>query len=67
MLNFSVSRFKQDGSEKSPEEIGDELANLLEEANIDLDSLRVLSVDHDFGNNPNIQRMKLPCAVIKTH
>lgn len=64
MSGFTIPQKRPDGSWKSPEELGDELAAALEERGIDPDSLRLIAVE-DHTESPLIQRIPLEARYIK--
>jgi type IV pilus biogenesis protein CpaD/CtpE len=61
-MKITISRFKPDGSEKTAEEMGDEIADALEAAGIDPSSLRITGVStSDYG--PNAIPVQLRCVI----
>lgn len=61
-MKISISRFRSDGSEKTAEEMGDEIADALEAAGIDPSTLRITGVStSDCG--PNVMPVQLRCTI----
>lgn len=61
-MKINISQFKSDGSEKTAEEMGDEIADALEAAGIDPSSLRITGVSTgDCG--PNAMPVQLRCVI----
>ncbi len=61
-MKIGISRFRSDGSEKTAEEMGDEIADALEAAGIDPSSLRITGVATD-DCGPNVMPVQLRCVV----